>query len=68
MAPQHQRWGSKDKELRRQQIDLELQKNEIEYYDGQTAESGYNQVIFDLLKDPVSLGMPGSNNNRGHQR
>jgi len=45
-----------------------MAKNENEYYDGETAEYGYHQVIFDLLKDPVSLGMQGSNSNRGHQR
>jgi hypothetical protein len=39
-----------------------------EDYDGENAESGYDQAIFDLLKDPVSLGMRGSNSNRGRQR
>ena len=37
-------------------------------HDGETAEYGYDRAIFDLLRDPVSLGMRGSNNNRGHQR
>jgi len=37
-------------------------------YDGETAEYGYDRAIFDLLRDPVSLGMRGSNTNRGRQR
>lgn len=37
-------------------------------YDGQKAEFGYSQAIFDLLKEPVSMGMQGSNSNRGRQR
>jgi len=37
-------------------------------YDGMTAEYGYEQAIFDLLKTPVSLGMRGAHSNRGHQR
>jgi len=37
-------------------------------FDGQTAEFGYNRVIFDLLKDPVSLGMRGESSNLGRRR
>jgi hypothetical protein len=68
MHYRRQQWAAKVKEQRRHEINREMAKNEIEFYDGQTSESGYNQVIFDLLKDPVSLGIQGSNSNRGHQR
>jgi len=68
MHQQRHPWDMKAKEQRRHEINREMAKNENEYYDGETAEYGYHQVIFDLLKDPVSLGMQGSNSNRGHQR
>jgi len=37
-------------------------------YDGKTAQYGYSQAIFDLLKEPVSLGMLGVSGSRGRQR
>ena len=37
-------------------------------YDGQTAELGYSEAIFDLLLEPVTLGVRGISGNRGHQR
>jgi hypothetical protein len=68
MNYQRRHWAAKVKEERHHEINREMAKNETAFYDGETAEYGYNQVIFDLLKDPVSLGMVGSNGNRGHQR
>ena len=62
--------GFKSKELLRQEFDqkmAEIQDADHDY-DGQTAESGYSKAILELLKDPVSLGLVGSNFNRGHQR
>jgi hypothetical protein len=52
----------------RNEPDRELHEVQNADYDGKTAEYGYSQAIFDLLKDPVSLGIVGGNNNRGHQR
>jgi hypothetical protein len=34
----------------------------------QTSEFGYSQALYDLLKDPVTLGMRGVSSNHGHQR
>ena len=68
MHEQHHRWGLKTKVQQRHENNRELAKNQDDDYGGKTAEYGYSQVIFDLLKDPVSLGLLGANNNRGRQR
>ena len=68
MRPLHYHEGFKTKSPQRNGPNRELPEIQNEGYDGVTAEYGYSQVIFDLLRDPVSLGMPGANGNRGRQR
>lgn len=68
MHQSHLRGSFKTKEQERHDDHRELAKSQNAAYDGETAEYGYSQMVMDLLKDPVSLGMQGGNSNRGRQR
>lgn len=68
MHPSHPSKSYRAREQQQHDINLEKAKIQNAEYDGETAEFGYNQAIFDLLKEPVSLGLVGGNSTRGHQR
>ena len=68
MHPPDHREGLKTKEQQRNNNHRESMNSQNAVYDGQSAESGYSQAIFDLLREPVTLGMQGVSSNRGHRR
>jgi len=68
MRRPHYHEGFKTDEPPRDESTQELPAVQNAEYDGNTAEYGYSQAIFDLLKDPVSLGLVGGNSIRGRRR
>ncbi len=56
MNQHHQTWSMKTKQQERSDQDRER------------AQFEYRQAIFDLLKEPVSLGIASGTSNHGRQR
>jgi len=67
MHRRHYRVGFKTNEQQRPEHE-ESSKIGTAGCDGETGVYEYSHAIFDLLKDPVSLGMQDANSNRGRQR
>jgi len=67
MHQPHDQWNFKTSQQERHEPNRAFIKFEPSD-DAQTVGFGYSQTIYDLLKDPVALGMRGEGSNRGHQR